>query len=134
MAVDPVDGQAVDVDDVAENDDRFGFTFVDGRLVDSAVGDVAPEEHAALEVEIERRRAVRLVDDGRQIATVERKAPDVRPMSEKQGRVTFVGFAARPIVRIARVSRQTLAFERAFLVDTSLGARTRFETLVHILK
>lgn len=132
VSIDPINGQSVDIDHVAEDDDRFGFAFVNGRLVDPPVDDVAPEQHSALEMKVQRCRAASFVDNGCQITTVERKTPDIRPMGEQQGRVAFVSFATRPIVWITSVSSQTFTFEGAFFVDTRLRARTRFQTLVHI--
>lgn len=130
--VDPVDGEPVGVDDVAVRHDRLVFALVDGRFVDALVVHVAPEQHARLEVEIERRRAARLVHDRRQAAPVEREAPDVGAVREQERRVALVRLAARPVVRVARVARRTLAFEVALLVDAHLRADARLLALVNI--
>ena len=132
MAIDPVDSQSVGIDHVAESHDGFGFTFVDRRFVDALVVDVAPVQHAALEMKVQCRRAVRLIDNGRQIATVEWEATDIRPVGEKQSRVPLISLAARPVVRVPRVARQALALEAAFFVDARLRARSSFKTLIHV--
>lgn len=132
VPINPIDRQSIGIDNVAEGDHCFALAFVNRRLVDALVDDVTPVEHAALEVEVERRRAARLVHDRRQIAAVEREAPDVRSVREKQSRVAFVSFAARSIVRITRVAGQTLALEAALLIDARLRTCSRLQTFVHI--
>jgi hypothetical protein len=55
-------------------------------------------------MEVQSRGTSRLVDDGRQILTIQSEATDVRPMSEEKSGVPVVRFTSGPIVRIPRVS------------------------------
>lgn len=131
MSINPINSQSVYVD-ITESDNRFGFAFVDGSLVDSSVVDVTPKQHPTLEMKVEGCRASCLVDNGRQITTVQREPSDIRPMGEKQSRVAFVSFATRSIVWISCIASQTFALKGPLFVDARLRARSSFLTLVDV--
>lgn len=83
-------------------------------------------------MKIESCRTTRLIDNGRQIPTVERKATDIGPVSEEQGRVSFISFTMRTVVWVSCVTRNTFALETAFFIDARLGACSRIKAFVNI--
>ena len=133
MLINPVDGQSVCVDYVALNNHRADVTLVNWRPVDSLIIYVTPVDYSRFKVIVKGGRAARVVNDGCQrLVAVKWEAPNVRPVGEKQSRSSVCCPAASRIMWVSSVALEALALESSLLVDASLRADARLQTLVHV--
>jgi len=101
-------------------------------LVNFLVTDVAPENHARPEDEVEGGGTFGFVDDGRHLVVVERDFPDVVAPGEEQRGVALGGLAPGVVAGLLLVVVQALTLERALLVDARLRAGARCVALVDV--
>lgn len=73
-------------------------------LVNSLLGDVAPENHSGAEDVVERRRRLRVVNNRRHLTMIEGDFADVMATGEQERSMSFGGFALGVVARISQVA------------------------------
>lgn len=80
-------------------------------LVNSLLGDVAPENHSSSKNVIKRCSRFCVVDDGRHFPVVERYFPDVVAAGEEKRSMSLGSFTLRVVTRVPQIARQAFALK-----------------------